>query len=1273
MKKQSLIYILFLLFGGIEAQNPISLGSGSFAEFPPPSVYDEGAYFGKPYSEIKDGWPWYIHPDKIGEPIPTNDWWTATIFDQYTGFLDAYPHRVEGTSSGIKVSLPDRFEMQGDRGIGTVYESWIDIRGKVKPSEAPETEVFTGFETETYPQGWLVSENPAYPGPVKLSDLSQTPTPNGFWGDRFVNTYNGNGILMTLTSPEFTIEKDYIYMLVGGGNYPDDAFVGLFVNGQRVLSETGENSGTMTWRQWDVSSFKGQNAEIRIVDNTTGGWGFIMCDNIVFTDLTEIGSSFTDAFWPSDAKVYDWSDLGFTFKMEDDFGNYMDCSVFHGVPFTWIDIEEVDPVFTLSHLVDGVYDSNNQEITTYPIQRNSLFFSVNGKIFGVHGPEGTIFDKTEQGEWHPQLPEGSSGYLVVSVIPDLSLIALYEDHARNKIVDSRFEWEYNPNVGKILTSFKVETQNLETGTINQPVLMSFLPHHYRNTDHPSFIVNANYKSIIGEMQTSSGTTFSFSYDFGGMPPYLPSPVNLSENRRQRLNELITARVNASENAFDGNTYAKGLNERSNIMLMAKELEHPGFVKIKNSLKRELINWLTYEPSEASSGSYFFSRYPNFGALIGFPCGYGSQAFNDLHFHYGYFVVGAARLMMVDQEFKTQYGDVVKEIAKSYANWKRYGENDDSKLPFLRNFDPYMGHSWAGGVGNFVDGNNQESTSEAMNSWFGIYLLGVALEDEEIMSIGATGFLLEGRATRYYWFNRHGDLPEAYPFNYVGILKANNLSMATYFSGDPAWAFGIQCVPSDFYYNHYLVNDPLLAAADFDAMLADRVQFGSFENTDVYANLANMGAYLGGYQLNYIKTYEPALAADLLDQFYENEAGEWTEHTNVAVNYYLANANKDYGHPAKGYHTSISTGSVYEHPETGEFTYLIYNYSTSPKDVTVYRENTAIETVSVGPHQFYNSALNNQRPVAEAGENQSLEISESTVRLDGSESYDSDGSIVIFQWSLEEGSGAYIVNPGQAITNVENLVPGDYIFKLTVTDDEGAQSFDFVSVSVPINPNEINLALNKPAESSSNQAGFTVTPVNDGDPATRWSSEAFDPQWVVIDLEQQYCLQRIELEWEAAYATDYEIHLSNSPLFEDYAIIATVSGGDGGLDVIPVDKTVAGRYLRFYGTKRATEYGYSLFEIKAFGQNTTTFIGQKNNEEPNCLIYPVPAKNTLKIVVPNEEFHVRIFNIAGIAILESESAVSEMQLDITAAKNGLYFVEIILANHKTYLKKLIINK
>ena len=52
------------------------------------------------------------------------------------------------------------------------------------------------------------------------------------------------------------------------------------------------------------------------------------------------------------------------------------------------------------------------------------------------------------------------------------------------------------------------------------------------------------------------------------------------------------------------------------------------------------------------------------------------------------------------------------------------DRDDPLFPFLRTFDPYAGHSWASGTALFGSGNNQESSSEAMNAWTGIIVTAI---------------------------------------------------------------------------------------------------------------------------------------------------------------------------------------------------------------------------------------------------------------------------------------------------------------------------------------------------------------------------------------------------------------------------------------------------------------------------------------------------------------------------------------------------------------------
>ena len=51
--------------------------------------------------------------------------------------------------------------------------------------------------------------------------------------------------------------------------------------------------------------------------------------------------------------------------------------------------------------------------------------------------------------------------------------------------------------------------------------------------------------------------------------------------------------------------------------------------------------------------------------------------------------------------------------------------DGTLFPFIRYKDPYMGHCWASGFAwNNDNGNNHESTSEAMNAWAGIIMYGL---------------------------------------------------------------------------------------------------------------------------------------------------------------------------------------------------------------------------------------------------------------------------------------------------------------------------------------------------------------------------------------------------------------------------------------------------------------------------------------------------------------------------------------------------------------------
>ncbi|WP_405690402.1 discoidin domain-containing protein [Streptomyces sp. NBC_01185] len=126
---------------------------------------------------------------------------------------------------------------------------------------------------------------------------------------------------------------------------------------------------------------------------------------------------------------------------------------------------------------------------------------------------------------------------------------------------------------------------------------------------------------------------------------------------------------------------------------------------------------------------------------------------------------------------------------------------------------------------------------------------------------------------------------------------------------------------------------------------------------------------------------------------------------------------------------------------------------------------------------------------------------------------------------------------------------------------------------------VPLSQGKQATASSQEHyGTPAGSAVDGDPGTRWSSAASDPQWLSVDLGAPAALDRVELSWEAAYAKTYRIELSSNGT--DWSTAYSTTTGSGGAETVDVSGTA--RYVRMLGTARATGYGYSLWEFKVFG-------------------------------------------------------------------------------------------
>ena len=130
---------------------------------------------------------------------------------------------------------------------------------------------------------------------------------------------------------------------------------------------------------------------------------------------------------------------------------------------------------------------------------------------------------------------------------------------------------------------------------------------------------------------------------------------------------------------------------------------------------------------------------------------------------------------------------------------------------------------------------------------------------------------------------------------------------------------------------------------------------------------------------------------------------------------------------------------------------------------------------------------------------------------------------------------------------------------------------------------MGLALGKQVKASSSIAKDGATApeaITDGRADTRWSSEFSDAQWVAVDLGKSQRVARVEIDWEAACAAEYALEISQDG--EAWKEVYRTAKGQGGTEVIRLGPLEA-RWVRMRGIRRATEYGYSIWELRVFGE------------------------------------------------------------------------------------------
>ncbi|MEO6228890.1 MAG: T9SS type A sorting domain-containing protein, partial [Ferruginibacter sp.] len=290
----------------------------------------------------------------------------------------------------------------------------------------------------------------------------------------------------------------------------------------------------------------------------------------------------------------------------------------------------------------------------------------------------------------------------------------------------------------------------------------------------------------------------------------------------------------------------------------------------------------------------------------------------------------------------------------------------------------------------------------------------------------------------------------------------------------------------------------------------------------------------------------------------------------------------------------------------------------------------------------------------AGSDVVITLPTNSVNLSGS-GIDSDGVITTYGWSKISGPTSYsISSSSSANTTVSNLVEGDYVFQLKVTDDDGASAYDEVQVTV-------NKAIVVAPPSGVNQI-----PVSNAGPDVTISLPTNSVTLVGSGTDSDGYI--------ATYVWTKVSGVNNYAIKSPSSATTVISGLIEGrylFQLKVIDNSGASAYDYVYVTVTKAAAPRSSNTNSTANSGTGSAISPLNfvNSTNELKVYPNPVKSItnlqLKTIIPDTKASITIVNASGLKVKYKEMVIqggnANLPLDMSGLSDGIYIISVRLAD------------
>lgn len=299
---------------------------------------------------------------------------------------------------------------------------------------------------------------------------------------------------------------------------------------------------------------------------------------------------------------------------------------------------------------------------------------------------------------------------------------------------------------------------------------------------------AEFATIDGPAPACEGTSLSWSVD--AVDPTLTLDVDgISDEERAAITEALDAEA-ARGVDYPADTYfgAKALYRDAQLLALASALDdQTAFDQIAARLAPAIETWTEAGGCETRT-DHCFVYDPAWSGVVGLTAAFGSEEFNDHHFHYGYLIYAATIAVKEGIVKEEAVAPVIDALVADIAS------QGTEQVPATRAFDPYAGHSWASGTSPFADGNNQESSAEAVSAWTAVAAWAALREDAGAAERAEWMLAAEAHSAITLYARPDTSFAPEYKHTVVGMQWGAKRDWATWFSDDPGAMLGIQLLP-----------------------------------------------------------------------------------------------------------------------------------------------------------------------------------------------------------------------------------------------------------------------------------------------------------------------------------------------------------------------------------------------------------------------------------------------------------------------------------------------